>query len=112
MHIPLQLITVLLNLGPIAATILSSVRKARNDDFTQLQPNMSTIQQELGRRLSKNASLYFPGSPGYINDTDRWAANTESNFSVVVVPGIDRDVAVTVSIELVFTTPGMTDSRV
>ena len=111
MHIHLPFISILLNLGPIAAAILSSVRQARDDNSTRLQPNISTIQQELGRRLSKNASLYFPGSPGYINDTDRWAANTESNFSVVVVPGIDRDVAVTVSIRLVFTISGMTDRR-
>ena len=56
----------------------------------------ATIQQELGRRLSKYASIYFPGSHGCINDTKKWAANTKSNFSVIVVPAIDQDVAATV----------------
>ena len=69
----------------------------RSDDFTALPPSISTIQQELGRRLSKGALLYFPNSPGYINVPTRWAAESESNFSVVVVPAIDLDVAATVS---------------
>lgn len=97
MHISLQVIPAILNLLPLIAAISPSMRHTRRDDVTTLPPSMSTIQQELGRRLSKDALLYFPNSPGYINDTTRWAAETESNFSVVMVPAIDRDVAATVS---------------
>lgn len=97
MHISLQVIPALLNLLPLIAAIPSSLGHTRRDDITALPLSVSTIQQELGRRLSKDALLYFPNSPGYINDTTRWAAQTDSNFSVVMVPAIDRDVAATVS---------------
>ena len=97
MHISVQVISALLNLIPPLAAVPSSIRLNRSDDFTPLRPSLFTIQQELGRRLSKNASLYLPNSPGYINDTERWSAETKSNFSVVVVPAIDRDVAATVT---------------
>ena len=97
MHVSLQFIPTFFNLLPLIAAIPSSIRHARRDDITALPLSMSTIQQELGRRLSKDALLYFPNSPGYINDTTRWAAETQSNFSVVMVPAIDRDVAATVS---------------
>ena len=97
MRISLRVILALLSLIPIITAIPSFIGHTRSDSFTRLSPNISTVQQELGRRLSKNASIYFPGSPGYISDTERWAPNTESNFSLVVVPAIDRDVAATVS---------------
>ena len=96
MYVSLQTISALLNLAPIIAAVPSFIGHT-HDNFTRLPPSISTVQQELGRRLSRNASIYFPGSPGYINDTERWAPNTESNFSFVVVPGIDRDVVATVS---------------
>lgn len=96
MGISLRAILALLNLVRIIVAIPSLIGHTRSDNFTHQPPNISTIQQELGRHLSKDASIYFPGSPGYINDTERWAPNTASNFSLVVVPAIDRDVAATV----------------
>ena len=93
----LPLILVLLPLVPSISAIPSLTQYIRTDNFTWLSPSDSTIQQELGRHLSKNASIYFPGSPTFLNDTQKWAANTESNFSAVVVPATDRDVAATVS---------------
>ena len=97
MHISLRLTLALLNLVSIIAAIPSLIGHIHSGNFTWLSPSIPNIQQELGRRLSKNASIYFPGSPSYTDDTAKWAANTQSNFSVVVVPGIDRDVAATVS---------------
>ena len=96
MRISLGLVSALLNLVSIIAAIPSLSGYIHSENFTWLSPSIPNIQQELGRRLSKNASIYFPGSPSYTNDTAKWAANTQSNFSVVVVPGIDRDVAATV----------------
>lgn len=93
----MQVIPTLHSLVPLIAAIPSSIRHTRSDKFTPLPPSISTLQQEPGRRLSKYASLYFPNISGYINDTERWAAETKSNFSVIVVPAIDRDVAATVS---------------
>ena len=92
-----RIILAFVNLLPIIAAIPSFIGHTRRDTFTRLSPNISIIQQELGRGLSKDAVIYFPGSPGYVNDTEKWAANTESSFSIVVVPAIDRDVAATVS---------------
>ena len=97
MRILLGPVLALLNLFLVIAAIPSISGHIRSENFTWLAPSIPNVQQELGRRLSKNASIYFPGSPSYINDTAKWAANTASNFSVVVVPGIDRDVAATVS---------------
>ena len=97
MYVSLQIILALLNFMVIIAAIPSSFRHARQDNFTWLPPNMSTVQQELGHRLSKNASIYFPGSPDYANATEWWAVNDSPRFSIVVVPGVDRDIAVTVS---------------
>ncbi|KAG8526291.1 uncharacterized protein KY384_000284 [Bacidia gigantensis] len=34
--------------------------------------------------------------PDFSNLTERWAANSNSNFSVVVVPAVDKDVVATV----------------
>ena len=98
MHHLLRSILALLDLASMIVAIspLTQDTPRYSYNMTWPSPSISTIQQELGRRLSKKALIYFPGSPGYINDTARWAANTESNFSVVVVPGIDRDVAATV----------------
>lgn len=97
MGVFLRVFLAILNLVPILVAIPSPIGYTPSDNFTHLSPNISTIQQELGRHLSKGASIYFPGSSSYINDTERWAPNTESNFSLVVVPAIDRDVAATVS---------------
>ena len=90
----LQVMLGLFSLVPIIAAIPSSI--------TYTLPNISTIQQQLGPHLSKNASLFFPGSTGYVSDTERWASNTESDFSVVVVPGTDKDVAATVLMNLIW----------
>lgn len=105
MHTSLQVIVTLLDLVPLIAAIPSFIGHTRSDNFTRLPPSVSTYQQELGPRLSKNATLYFPNSPGYINDTERWAANTKSNFSVVVVPGTAQDVAATVSFADTYNVP-------
>lgn len=96
MGISLRAILALLNLVRIIVATPSPIGHTLSDNFTHLSPSISTIQQELGHHLSQHASIYFPGSPSYINDTERWAPNTESNFYLVVVPAIDRDVAATV----------------
>ena len=66
-------------------------------EFTPLSPRASTVQLELGPLLSKNASIYFPNSAQFTNLTQRWSAAADPNFAVVVVPGIAKDVAATVS---------------
>lgn len=97
MNIPLGLVSALPNLVSFIAAIPSLSGHIHSKNSSRLSPSIPNFHQELGRRLSKNASIYFPGSPSYIDDTAKWAANTESNFSVVVVPGMDQDVASTVS---------------
>ena len=97
MHVSLGLVSALPNLVLIIAAIPSLSGHIHSENSTWLSPSILNLHRELGRRLSRNASIYFPGSPSYIDDTARWATNIESNFSVVVVPGMDQDVAATVS---------------
>lgn len=63
---------------------------------TAVAAKISVVQSQLGPRLSKNAALYFPNSPNFANLTERWSLSTKSDFAIVIVPSVDRDVAVTV----------------
>lgn len=84
-----------LNLLTLVTAIPAAIRRT-SCDINQLPPNVSTIQLEIGRQLSKNASIYFPGSPDYLNLTTRWSAITESKFAIVVEVAVAADVAATV----------------
>ena len=55
-------------------------------------PNIFQIQANLGPKLSKGASLYFPSSPGFSNHTERWSAATEGDVLVVVEVRCEKDV--------------------
>lgn len=55
-------------------------------------PNILQIQADLGPKLSEAASLYFPGSPEFGNQTERWSAATESDVLIVVVARCEKDV--------------------
>ena len=79
------------------ATALPSTLKRTPNDYTPLSPSPATVQQELGPCLSKKASLYFPSSPNFQNNTQRWSAAIDPDFAVVVIPAVDRDVSCTVS---------------
>ena len=82
------------------AAALPATLKPVVADFTPLSPRWSTVQQELGPLLSKNASIYFPNSAQFANLTQRWSAAVDPNFAVVVVPGVAKDVSATVSSSL------------
>ncbi|MCJ1478900.1 hypothetical protein MMC13_007584 [Lambiella insularis] len=70
------------------------------------------MQKDLGSQLSRTASLYFPGSSGFDNGTSRWNAYGEpKNISVVVEPGVDEDVAVTVKYANTFNLPFLAVNR-
>ncbi len=84
-------------LAPLAiATAIPEVFKTVSTDVTPLSPSVSTVQLELGPCLSRNASIYFPNNPKFANATARWSASVDPNFIVVMVPGVENDVAVTV----------------
>ena len=67
-----------------------------NDQSLSVSSSISLVQSQLGPCLSKNATLYFPNSPNYPNLTERWSLSSKSDFAVVLVPGVDNDVAATV----------------
>lgn len=52
--------------------------------------------QELGRKLSCRAKIYFPGSDEFDAASARWSALGAPKVNVVVVPGTENDVAETV----------------
>ncbi|KAL8736007.1 MAG: hypothetical protein Q9166_000569 [cf. Caloplaca sp. 2 TL-2023] len=54
------------------------------------------VHQELGRQLSKNASICFPNSPQFGNLNDRWSNFSEGNIAIVVEAAVSQDVAAAV----------------
>ncbi|RYP61604.1 hypothetical protein DL769_007637 [Monosporascus sp. CRB-8-3] len=50
----------------------------------------------LAARLSSKAEVYFPGSDGFAAATTRWSALSTPGVGIVVVPGVENDVAETV----------------
>ncbi|PWI65412.1 hypothetical protein PCL_07013 [Purpureocillium lilacinum] len=52
--------------------------------------------KELTKRLSANASVYWPGSEEFENATERWSVLQAPKVNVVVVPASERDVSETV----------------
>ena len=63
-------------------------------------PSTSKIQAELGPKLCKGGSIYFPSSPEFGNYTTRWSTAAEGDILVVVIPKCEKDVATAVSISL------------
>ncbi|KAM0559928.1 hypothetical protein ACHAPJ_003878 [Fusarium lateritium] len=51
---------------------------------------------QLGKKLSKSAKVYFPGSPEFEKATTRWSVLDSPKVNIVVVPGTEKDVAETV----------------
>ena len=80
----------------IAPEPLTLKRFPSGDQSTSLIARIAVVQSQLGPRLSEKAALYFPNNPSFANLTRRWSPASESDFAVVVVPGVDKDVAVTV----------------
>jgi len=87
----------LASLTPLAlATTIPAIVKRIPTDVTQLSPSVSTVQLELGPRLSNNASIYFPNNSNFAAANKRWSAAVDPTFIVVVVPSVDNNVAATV----------------
>lgn len=59
-------------------------------------PSVSKIQADLGSKLCKETSLYFPSSPEVGKYTERWSTEAEGDILVVVIPGCQKDVATVV----------------
>ena len=56
-------------------------------------PTVQEVQQDLGARLSPNASLWFPGSPQFANDSSRWNKYATGGTLVVVDVATAEDVS-------------------
>lgn len=67
-------------------------------DWSQgLAPRGSADYSQLQSRLSSSAQIYYPNSTEFDAATARWSALDEPTPNVVVVPGTENDVAVTVN---------------
>jgi len=53
---------------------------------------------QLGKKLSKSAKIYCPGSPEFEKATTRWSVLAAPKVNIVVVPGTEQDVAKTVCV--------------
>ena len=81
----------------LALQIPLTLKRLPSDDQSfSISARISVVQSQLGPRLSKLAALYFPSSPRYANLTERWSLSSKSDFAVVMVPGVDKDVTATV----------------
>lgn len=67
------------------------------DGVTSLAVSPATIIQQLGPQLASNATIYGKNNTQFANATTRWNAYAEPQFVVVVEPGTELDVAITVS---------------
>lgn len=79
-------------LFPVIRAIPYPFNEARTDT-TYLYPREVEVAQELGPQLSKNASIFTSSSSQWKSVTERWQALTSPQFSLVVEPGVESDVA-------------------
>ena len=98
MHVmPNILVVVTCLFARLSAPVPSTLKRFPLDDQScSISASISVFQSQLGPRLSKHAALYFPDGPEYANLTERWSLSAKSDFAVVMVPGVDNDVAATV----------------
>lgn len=85
-----------INLFALLTAAIPSTLNRYPSDPSSLADRISTVQLQLGPRLSRGASLSFPNSPNFGNLTARWSKSSKSDFAVVVIPAKDNDVTVTV----------------
>ncbi|KAF5238384.1 hypothetical protein FANTH_10331 [Fusarium anthophilum] len=65
---------------------------ARSDAIGTCSEDLS----QLGKKLSKSAKVYCPGSAEFEKATTRWSVLDAPKVNIVVVPGTEKDVATTV----------------
>jgi hypothetical protein len=60
---------------------------------------------DLKQNLSPTAKIYYPGSEEFEEASERWSVLDAPTVNVVVVPGIENDVAETVIFSFLFYVP-------
>lgn len=75
------------------ATALPYPFVVSRDDYTNINISLVDVIRNLGPQLSSNASIYASGDPRFANATARYSEFRAPNFTVVVEPGIEADVA-------------------
>ncbi len=77
----------------------------------EVTPSASKIQADLGPKLCKGASIYFPSSPEFGEYTERWSTEAEGDILVVVAPGCRKDIATVVRRSLMSMMQQVIDSQ-
>jgi hypothetical protein len=91
-----QLSSLVLALLPVLVAGVITPRYLQRAPFTRRDLNVTSVETELGALLSPNATILGPGDPSFANTTVRYSTYAVPDIEVVVVPGIESDVAVTV----------------
>ncbi|KAK3934355.1 hypothetical protein QBC46DRAFT_368250 [Diplogelasinospora grovesii] len=91
-----QLSSLVLALLPALVAGVITPRYFQRAPFTRRDLNVTSVETELGALLSPNATILGPGDPSFANTTVRYSTYAVPDIEVVVVPGIESDVAVTV----------------
>ena len=73
-------------------------RYFRRAPFTRRDLDVTKVEKELGALLSSGASIFGPTDPRFANSTERYTNGAVPDIEVVVVPGTEDDVAVTVRV--------------
>lgn len=69
------------------------------DWIRDILPRSSPDYSQLQSQLSSGAQIYYPNTTAFDDATVRWSALDEPSPNVVVVPGTENDVSVTVNFE-------------
>ncbi|KAI0467422.1 hypothetical protein F4859DRAFT_525339 [Xylaria cf. heliscus] len=86
-----------LALLPVIAASESTPRYFQRAPFTRRDLDVTSVETELGALLSPNASIFGPTDPRFANTTERYTNYAVPDVEIVVVPGTENDVAITVA---------------
>lgn len=82
--------------SPVAGAVLPGYFQRASAPFTRRGLSVLTVQKELGAVISAGASIFGPADARYAQATERYSTHAVPDIEVVVVPGTESDVAITV----------------
>ncbi|KAI9154971.1 FAD-linked oxidoreductase virI [Paramyrothecium foliicola] len=65
----------------------------QSSTFTRRDISVTVVQRELGKVLSKKATIFGPTSPDWAEATERWNTYAMPDIEIVVRPGLESDVS-------------------
>ncbi|KAI6349208.1 FAD-linked oxidoreductase oxr2 [Pyricularia grisea] len=79
--------------------------------LSRRQISDAQVQRELGPQLSRNATIIGPGGPGWDDAIERFDNESRPTIRLVVVPGVESDIATVVKLANRFGVPFLVKNR-